>query len=337
MGVYQGLYQGWKDVQAMKESRQDRALQQARLDLAEEQLGLDRLKTMQNFLSTYSSGRSSRRSSENSVETSAEKQSLLKAIKTQLPEGSELVTKLSNADTKTLDQAFKIITDGRDRATSAGLNWSPEQSESLFEEVYVTTVQDKKPFNAEELAELAGVDLEGDSPVPGLNWNDYLETYLEPETYTSVTITPAAKPMESLTPTEVTQYRTLYKNQLLGALTTEKDMILQAQSSGQQVNEGMATAIDEALAALENDNLLPAQKLIGAETAITLAESDRRIAPKMNLIVGNAALSFTMDEYGEELLARAIRVGILKEGDTIILGGQILPLTQATIDTALGG
>ena len=202
-----------------------------------------------------------------------------------------------------LDSALKIITDGRDRATSAGLNWSPEQSESLFEEVYVTTVQDKKPFNAEELAELAGIDIEGDSPVPGLSWNDYLETYLEPETYTSVTITPAAKPMESLTPTEVTQYRTLYKNQLLGALTTEKDMILQAQSSGQEVNEAMAAKIDEALEALKNDNLLPAQKLIGAETAITLAESDRRMAPKMNLIVGNAALSFTMDEYGEELLA----------------------------------
>jgi hypothetical protein len=337
MAKYQGLLQGWQMAQAYKESQQDRALQQARLDLAEEQFGLDRLKTMQSFLSTYSSGRSSRRSSENSVETSAEKQSLLKAIKTQLPEGSELVTKLANADTKTLDQAFKIITDGRDRATSLGLNWSPEQSESLFEEVYVTTVQEKKPFSAQELAELAGVDLEGDSPIPGVPWLDYLETSLEPETYTSVTITPAAKPMESLTPTEVTQYRTLYKNQLLGALTTEKDILNQAATSGQEVDQNKVDKVVDALEALENDNLLPAQKLIGAETAITLAESDRRIAPKMNLIVGNAALSFTMDEYGEELLARAIRVGILKEGDTIILGGQILPLTQATIDTALGG
>ena len=337
MGAFTGIKQGMYMAEKFRQSEADRVLQQARLDMAEEQLGLDRLKTMQGFLSTYSSGRSSRRSSENSVETSAEKQSLLKAIKTQLPEGSELVTKLANADTKTLDSALKIITDGRDNATSAGLNWTPEQSESLFEEVYVTTVQDKKPFNAAELAELAGVDLEGDSPVPGVTWNDYLETYLEPETYTSVTITPAAKTMESLTPTEVTQYRNLYKDQLLGALTTEKDMVLQAQSNGQEVNEAMAAKIDEALEALKNDNLLPAQKLIGAETAITLAESDRRMAPKMNLIVGNAALSFTMDEYGEELLARAIRVGILKEGDTIILGGQILPLTQATIDTALGG
>ena len=337
MGAFTGIKQGMYMAEKFRQSEADRVLQQARLDMAEEQLGLDRLKTMQGFLSTYSSGRSSRRSSENSVETSAEKQSLLKAIKTQLPEGSELVTKLANADTKTLDSALKIITDGRDNATSAGLNWTPEQSESLFEEVYVTTVQDKKPFNAAELAELAGVDLEGDSPVPGVTWNDYLETYLEPETYTSVTITPAAEPMKSLTPTEVTQYRNLYKDQLLGALTTEKDMVLQAQSNGQEVNEAMAAKIDEALEALKNDNLLPAQKLIGAETAITLAESDRRMAPKMNLIVGNAALSFTMDEYGEELLARAIRVGILKEGDTIILGGQILPLTQATIDTALGG
>ena len=337
MGVFGGIKAGMYKAEEFRQSEADRALQQARLDMAEEQLGLDRLKTMQSFLSTYSSGRSSRRSSENSLETSAQKQNLLKAIKTQLPKESKLVTKLANADTKTLDQALKIITDGRDAATSAGLNWSPEQSESLFEEVYVTTVQDKKPFNAAELAELAGVDLEGDSPVPGVSWNDYLETYLEPDTYTSVSITPAAKPMGSLSPAEVTTYRNLYKDQLMGTLTTQKDVILQAQANNQEVDPAVAASIDEALKALENDNLLPAQKLIGAETAITLAESDRRIGPKMNLIVGNAALSFTRDEYGEQLLARAIRVGILKEGDTIILGGQILPLTQATIDTALGG
>ena len=48
----------------------------------------------------------------------------------------------------------------------------------------------------------------------------------------------------------------------------------------------------------------------------------------------NKGLVFSEDAAGEELLAQAIRVGLLGEGDKIMLGTRLVPLTAATVAAA---
>ena len=51
----------------------------------------------------------------------------------------------------------------------------------------------------------------------------------------------------------------------------------------------------------------------------------------------NSGLSFPDNDIGDNLLTRAIKSGLLKEGDTYMLGTQTKMVTEEMINLVIGG
>ena len=51
----------------------------------------------------------------------------------------------------------------------------------------------------------------------------------------------------------------------------------------------------------------------------------------------NSGLSFPDNDIGDNLLTRAIKSGLLKEGDTYMLGTQTKMVTEEMVNLVIGG
>lgn len=337
MGInWVGVRQGIESVRAAKQRKEDseyRARQEARL---EEQFQESRVAARLKAISDYSTFRGSRDGGKGGLTNDITKVNLLKSINSFLPKDSEIAIKLSHADTKTLGQALEIINKGREDAKKRGQSFTPEIAENLFDEVYQTTVVKESTFDPIKFAEEMNINLEEDY-LPGVTWAEYLQQYTEPKSISATQIIPNVQ-LEPLSPTERNQYRGMYKSKLLDILSDIKNDINTKLSNEITVDQTYIQSVDEAIGAIKKtESFGPAIRLIGPEVAINMVEQDPRLRPYINDLISNAAFTFTDDALGQELVSRALRVGVLGVGDKIMVGNDKIKITEEMLSAAKGG
>lgn len=338
MGInWVGVRQGIESARAAKQRKEDseyRARQEARL---EEQFQESRVAARLKAISDYRTFRGGREGGKGGLSNDIDKVNLLKSINSFLPKDSEIAIKLSHADTKTLNQALEIINKGREDAKKRGQTFTPEIAENLFEEVYQTTVVKESTFDPIKFAEEMNISLQEDY-LPGVTWAEYLQQYTEPKSTTATQIIPTVQ-LEPLSPTERNQNISLYKGKILDTLSDIQNDLNSKISEGVDVNQEYLNSVTEALASAKSSNpsFGPAIKLIGPEIAISMVEQDPRTRPYINDYISNSAFTFTDDALGQELVARALRVGVLNVGDKIMVGTERIEITEEMLSAAKGG
>ena len=93
--------------------------------------------------------------------------------------------------------------------------------------------------------------------------------------------------------------------------------------------------LKEAQIALKNKDYIKAIEIAGPEIAIKIMETNPSYRQFSFLI--NSGLSFPDNDIGDDLLTRAIKSGLLKEGDTYMLGTQTKMVTEEMINLVIGG
>ena len=282
------------------------------------------------YLSTYKSKGGSGGSG--SVASNVKLTNTLKTIQGILPDGSNVAAQLVNADLPDLEKALGIIQAARKDAQKRGQIWTPELSEDLFEELYVTTVVNNNAFDPTALAESAGIDLEGNSSF-GVPWKEILKQYTVPATTTAVNIIENTR-VEPLDLSAQAKLQSTYRQSLESPLANMKAEFDAKIAAGQTVDQSLVLKVDQALANLKltTPSYRIATSIVGPQVAIELLTMNPNAQQYRTYI--NKGLVFSEDAAGEELLAQAIRVGLLGEGDKIMLGTRLVPLTAATVAAA---
>ena len=105
-------------------------------------------------------------------------------------------------------------------------------------------------------------------------------------------------------------------------------------AAGETPSPALVLKVDKALAGLRLTvpSTRLAIELVGPQVAMELLRRNPLAQNNVSLI--NKGLVFSEDPAGAELLAQAIRVGLLKEGDKITVGTRIVPLTAETVAAA---
>ena len=338
---YGGILEGIMAADAKKAAAEDRRINQERYDReqarADEKFAFSKKKFEFDVANASESNllkhlKSIGKSNKSNVLNNAELKNLLTTIQKTLPENSSTASKLVNAPVKVLKEAVSIILAAKANAESAGIVWTPELSENLFEDVYTTTVVNENAFDPVALAEQAGIDYEGNASF-GIPWKEIIKQYIPDATDTAVTIIPRT-PVEPLDLSKQAQLQKSYRESLEGPLNDMKADFNTKIAEGENVDQSLVVKVDKALADLKGDNPSTrlAVQLIGPQVAIDLLTMNPNAQPYRTYI--NKGLMFSEDAAGEELLARAIRVGLLVEGDKIMLGTRLVPITAATIAAA---
>ena len=267
-----------------------------------------------------------------SVASNVKLTNTLKTIQGILPDGSNVAAQLVNANLPDLEKALGIIQAARKDAQKSGVVWTPQLSEDLFEELYVTTVVNNNAFNPTAFAEIAGIDLEGNSSF-GVPWKEILKQYTVPTTTTAVNIIENT-PVEPLDLSAQAKLQSTYRQSLESPLANMKAEFDAKIAAGQTVDQSLVLKVDQALANLKSTvpSTRLAVELVGPQVAIELLTMNPNAQQYRTYI--NKGLVFSDDAAGEELLAQAIRVGLLGEGDKIMLGTRLVPLTAATVAAA---
>jgi len=292
---------------------------------------------MLKYLSAYKSQGGSG-SGSGGVANNAELTNLLKTIKGELPEKSLVPAELVNANLKDVKKVWAIIQAGQKNAQEAGQIWSPELSESLFRNFYVTTVVNNNAFDPTAIAESAGIDLEGRSSFGPL-WKDIVKQYIGPTTSTAVDFS-VNTPVKPLDPAGQLQVKRLYASLLEGPLADMKadfNAMLAALPEGEtldEVDQKRLKEVDQALANLKltTPSYRIANSIVGPQVAIELLTMNPKVQQYRTYF--NKGLVFSEDAAGNELLIQAIRVGLLREGDKIMLGTRLVPITAASVAAA---
>ena len=267
-----------------------------------------------------------------SVASNVELTNTLKTIQGILPDGSNVAAQLANANLPDLENALGIIQAARKDAQKRGVVWTPQLSEDLFEELYVTTVVNNNAFDPTAFAETAGIDLEGNSSF-GVPWKEILKQYTVPTTITAVNIIENT-PIGPFDLTDQAKLKSLYSQSLQDPLADMKAELDAKLAAGETPNPALVLKVDKALAGLRLTvpSTRLAIELVGPQVAMELLRRNPLAQNNVSLI--NKGLVFSEDPAGAELLAQAIRVGLLKEGDKITVGTRIVPLTAETVAAA---
>ena len=267
-----------------------------------------------------------------SVASNVKLTNTLKTIQGILPDGSNVAAQLANANLPDLENALGIIQAARKDAQKRGVVWTPQLSEDLFEELYVTTVVNNNAFDPTAFAESAGIDLEGNSSF-GTPWKEILEQYTGPTSTTAVNIIENT-PIGPFDLTDQAKLKSLYSQSLQDPLADMKAELDAKIAAGETPNPALVLKVDKALAGLRLTvpSTRLAIELVGPQVAMELLRRNPLAQNNVSLI--NKGLVFSEDPAGAELLAQAIRVGLLKEGDKITVGTRIVPLTAETVAAA---
>ena len=338
---YGGILEGIMAAEAKKAADEDRRINQERYDASQKRederwaltlkehqhrIASDAEKNFLTYLKSY------KPQSSNSVASDVELTNALETVQGMLPKNSPVTAKLVNARVEDLQEAIGIIKAAKANAQESGQAWSPEFSESLFEDVYVTTVENKLTFDPKVLAEQAGIDYEGNATF-GVPWKEIIRQYIPDATSTAVQIIPRT-PVKPLDISQQRQLQSAYRESLEGPLADMKADFNTKIANGENVDQSLVVKVDKALADLKGDNPSTrlAVQLVGPQSAINLLTMNPNAQQYRTYI--NKGLVFSEDATGEELLAQAIRVGLLVEGDKIMLGTRLVPITAATIAAA---
>ena len=212
---YGGILEGIMAAEAKKADDEDRRINQERYDASQKREDERWALTLKehehriasgaekNFL-TYLKSYKPQSSNKSSVASNVELTNALETVQGMLPKNSPVTAKLVNARFEDLQEAIGIIKAAKANAQESGQAWSPELSESLFEDVYVTTVENKLTFDPKVLAEQAGIDYEGNATF-GVPWKEIIRQYIPDATSTAVQIIPRTP----VKPLDISQQRQL--------------------------------------------------------------------------------------------------------------------------------
>ena len=293
----------------------------------------DRLLTISGTaLKSYLENKNSRESS------SAQKAVLLKQISDLLPEDSAVISQLSGASVETLTDLSKAIKTNLDSYDEASLTYTPEMLESDLNLTRVEVENNPDVDLAEfykNMYELSDEDLDSDV-AGGLTLREMLN---DPEQSDIGVAFRVKKPPAIIDPGKQISFGNLLTEALAPIVSSEKSQV-DSQIAAAEGNippelSDRADVLEQAQIALKDKDYIKAIEIAGPEIAIKIMEANPSYRQFSFLI--NSGLSFPDNNIGDDLLTRAIKSGLLKEGDTYMLGTQTKMVTEEMINLVIGG
>jgi len=261
----------------------------------------------------------------------------LKNIAKFLPEGSPIIDELAGADIKTITALEKEIIKTSNTYKQNNLTYTPEMLEDELEIVRVELDNNPDLDLADlykDMFKLSDEDLS--STAGGVTLKEMLESY---ET-SDIGVTYRLDPPPGLDdPGKLEEFTSAYQDQLkpfINSRIRDNQAIIEAQGPDMMAASQENERLEKALEALKGDfpDYLTAAELVGPEPAITLMETFPQYKKFSKFI--NRGLIFTDNESGHNLVAKAVRVGLLQLGDTYQIGNEIRRVNQQLIDSVSG-
>ena len=275
-------------------------------------------------------------------ENSAKKLAVLASIQDRLPEDSDLAPQLVGASLESLRDFANVLDAGEAHALNTGATWTPQMAEESVEYFKREVIENKSPFNADELAEMYGIDDTSEVVYDNVTYKDIINGIVSSSR--NVGIAFSAKPLKK--PIKVpaqTAFRAQYQSSLQDMLADKKAEVDSRIAAGTQTNEDtlFISSYDQTVKDLNNKSFAGAIKLVGPEAAIQTMQRNPQFKEYRSLI--NKNLVFSADpttgkftQLSEKMYKESIKSGLLDVGDTYILGNRRGTVTQAQKDRILG-
>ena len=308
------------------------AMQLAEENRAREQERKDKLISFKtSALESYLKNRSARGGN------AAQKSADLLALSKILPENSPILSELSGASAKTIKGVKDAVYANRDAYSSSNMTYTPEMAEDELEisrvEIENNPDLDLADFYKDAFS-LTDEDL--DDKTGGLTLREMLNTPETSDIGVSYSIKKPPKPIDA---GEASSFNKLLPDLLAPVISSEKNQVdLQIAAAEGNVSPDLsdrADVLEQAEKALGNKDYTKAIQIAGPEIAIKLMERSPQYK-NLNFMI-NRGLIFPGTDQGDELVARAIRSGLLQLGDTYRIGNDMLRVNQNQIDLIFGG
>ena len=276
------------------------------------------------------SGSSGRSSGENL----ASKAALLKKIQSRLPEDSKIAPQLVGADFETLELFDKGQEQLKDFYKGNGLDYTPEIAEQDVTSFHREVIKSGGKVDVETIYSMLGIDedMVDEIAYGDKTYGDLARSIAEGNEQVGLSFD-FRSPVEPLSGSEQGNIRDLYISTLRPTIRAELTTINEKQANGQASPEDEARAIElnSALTNLDNEDYTAASRIAGPEAAINIMKTNPRFKAYNYLI--NKDLNFAGND---ELFAEALRVGLLKAGDTYRDGNSFGTVTEEQVKRAMG-
>jgi len=308
------------------------AMQLAEENRAREQERKDKLISFKtSALESYLKNRSARGGN------AAQKSADLLALSKILPENSPILSELSGASAKTIKGVKDAVYANRDAYSSSNMTYTPEMAEDELEISRVEIENNPDLDLADFYKDAFGLtDEDLDDTTGGLTLREMLNTPETSDIGVSYSIKKPPKPIDA---GEASSFNKLLPDLLAPVISSEKNQVdLQIAAAEGNVSPDLsdrADVLEQAEKALGNKDYTKAIQIAGPEIAIKLMERSPQYK-NLNFMI-NRGLIFPGTDQGDELVARAIRSGLLQLGDTYRIGNDMLRVNQNQIDLIFGG
>ena len=285
----------------------------------------------------YGSGSSGYGSRGSSSDT-ATRDALLKQINNRLPEDSKIAPQLVGADLETLEKFDKAQQKLAAFYQENDMPYTPDQAEEDVISFHREVIKSGGKLDVPEIYALLGIDedMAGEEAFGGKTYEDLARSLAEGRENVGIAFQ-MREPIKPATLGEQGELRQLYIEQLKPAIETEMFQINSraAQGNSNEGDEARANELNKALEALDSEakDYALAARIVGPEAAIKILETNPRMKAYSYLI--NKNLNFTDDVNGNDLFKRAIKSGLLSEGDTYFSNGVPGIVTADIIQKAL--
>ena len=312
--------QDWVDsVDKETERRQDMAVKMMELDL------------------TYGGGRSRSRSgtSGSSDQDIADKAAIMAQIKSRLPEDSQIVPQLAGASLETL----KKFASGQDALYEYHLRHNiPYTAQEAEEDVisFHRVVEEIGPtLNQDQIMTTLGIteDMLDEEIRPNVTFRDAIKDFTTPSQVVGATFS-FAPTGDLLSAAEQTGIKDLYIDQLDDNLAATIGQLNNRKINGNASDEDqqLVVKLDEARKKLKAGQTASAIQESG-EVAIEIAINIMRTNP--NFKSYSYLINKNHNYSSQDQVKRSIQVGLIGDGDTILVNGVQKRITQSYIDQLL--
>jgi|13_taG_2_1085334.scaffolds.fasta_scaffold49351_2 hypothetical protein len=308
------------------------AMQLAEENRAREQERKDKLISFKtSALESYLKNRSARGGN------AAQKSADLLALSKILPENSPILSELSGASAKTIKGVKDAVYANRDAYSSSNMTYTPEMAEDELEISRVEIQNNPDLDLADFYKDAFGLtDEDLDDTTGGLTLREMLNT---PETSDIGVSYSIKKPPGLNDPGKLEKFQTAFNSQLKPFINNRikrNNALITDDNPDSMALSEENTRLEQALEALKGDfpDYTAAAKFVGPEPAIKLMETFPQY--KDFRVYINQGLIFSDDEQGHELVAKAVRAGLLQIGDIYQIGNELRRINQALIDAASG-
>ena len=264
----------------------------------------------------------------------ASKAALLKKIQSRLPEDSKIAPQLVGADFETLELFDKGQEQLKDFYKGNGLDYTPEIAEQDVTSFHREVIKSGGKVDVETIYSMLGIDddMVDEIAYGDKTYGDLARSIAEGKEEVGLSFD-FRSPVEPLSGSEQEKIRDLFISTLRPTIRAELTTINEKQANNQASPEDEARAIElnSALTNLDNEDYTAASRIAGPEAAINIMKTNPRFKAYSYLI--NKDLNFAGND---ELFAEALRVGLLKAGDTYRDGNSFGTVTEEQVKRAMG-